>query len=312
MRKGISTISVFSMAITFVAAVVLCMQVAQAKQHLPWNPSELTVWGIEIGLFGLVVFAWRRTTALSGWAVGIAALLAVRLALTAACAYGLGGLRGGPAYAHGMALMSQFVPRLTAALFSLIVFYPMRALLPERLGVGRKPQAASRKPVTNGMVAGDTSVWMMTGEGQSRSARPQPEENAAPSIVTIATPDQYRGTVAVPLRVLLAHVPADCLNTKGVAQQGDSLPISVPLSLIVPQLREAQLVLSLEELRKLLPAGLLTKPEAIGLEGEPTLVFLAVEEVVPLLPSDVWELPPPSPPAWAELPDPEDVVFATT
>jgi len=32
---------------------------------------------------------------------------------------------------------------------------------------------------------------------------------------------------------------------------------------------------------------------------------------VPALPAEVLELPPPSPPAWAELPDPESVVFAT-
>ena len=67
----------------------------------------------------------------------------------------------------------------------------------------------------------------------------------------------------------------------------------------------------MSDLRPLLPPGVLSESETHGSEGEPTLVCLALEEVVSHLPAEALELPPPSPPAWADLPDPEPVVFAT-
>jgi hypothetical protein len=87
--------------------------------------------------------------------------------------------------------------------------------------------------------------------------------------------------------------------------------VALPLALIGPQLKEGLLLLRLADLRVALPPGVLTEaPDLEAVGGEPVLVSLPLEEVVPVLPPEALELPSPSPPAWAGFPDPESVVFA--
>ena len=312
MRKELSVIGAFSTVISFVASVVLCMQVAQAKPLSNWHPTNLLTWSIEIVVFGLAILVWRRRASLGGWAVGIAALVLVRLALSAACARAAAQLHPSMTFHQALGQVSACEPRIAAVLFSLMVFYPLRVLLPARL-FGRRKAAERTSRIES---QGDASLWIVRGEERlqvqlaGQNGKKEVALQSPAGVVTIASPNQIAGTIELPLRTLLPRIPQDYVAPRAT-QYSPSHPVSIPLSLIVPQLKEGQIFVRLEEMRDLLPPGLLVAPESTGLEGDPLLVSLALEDVVPALPLEVLELPPPSPPAWAELPDPETVVFAT-
>lgn len=310
MRKEFSVIGAFSMAISFVAAVVLCLEISQTKRPPTWQATDLVLWSVEIALFGTAVLMWRRRASLGGWIVGIIALALVRLALTAACALAASKLQVGLTYEAAMRQVSACEPRLAASLFSLMVFYPLRVLLPANLFGGRRQEA--RK---SGIEAqGDAALWIVRGEEKLQvtleGGNGKRAVEPTPSITTIVAPEQMAGEIQLPLRVILPRLPQDCLTAR-VAQLDPAQLVSIPLSMIVPQLREAQIFISLEEMQGLLPPNLLKLKDLSSLDGEPLMISLGLEEVVPALPSEVLELPPPSLPAWAELPDPAGVVFAT-
>jgi hypothetical protein len=312
MRKEFSVIGAFSTAISFVAAVVLCLEISQTKRTASWQTTDLVLWSLEVAIFGIAVLLWRRRASLGGWIIGVVALLLVRVALSATCAFTASRLHPGLTYADALERITACEPRLAAALFATMIFYPLRALLPVSLFVrGRK-----ETPRTEIEARGDASLWIVRGDEKlqvtlagangKRAATSEP----APEVVTIVSPDQFAGAVQVPLGAILPRIPEDYLTARA-AQCDPSHPVSIPLSLIVPQLKEAQVFVRLEEIQGLLPPGALKSPEPNGYEGEPLLVALPLEEVVPLLPLETLELPTPSLPAWAELPDPEGVVFAT-
>ena len=86
MRNDLTSISVFSMAISFVAAIVVCMQVGQTEALPGWKMPEAIVWSLEVAIFGVAVLAWQPQISLLGWVIGIGALSVLRSAVGLAAA----------------------------------------------------------------------------------------------------------------------------------------------------------------------------------------------------------------------------------
>ncbi len=306
MRRQVSIISVFSMLVSFGAAVVLCLQTPSLPVPPTWPINGFTQGGLELALFGVALLVGRRRLSLTGWFVGIFTLVAVRLLISASASYALAGFQSGHALALATERMGEFAPRAAAAVFSLMVTYPLRAFLP---GAADRAQGADSAE-TEGRTSSDRALWVMKGDESLQVGGREEKPSPSPTVMTFASPEQYRGSIELPLRVLLAEIPARWL-APGSARYTESEAVSVPLALIVPQLRDAQVYLTFDELRQILPPHVLNLAENADSEGESTVVLLPLEEVVSQLPPSVLELPPSSPPAWAELPDPESVVFAT-
>ena len=319
MRRELTVISGFSMAISFAAAVVLSVQICQLPGLTNWELPSFTQWALEVAIFGTAVYIWRPTASLGGWSLGIFALVTLRLLLTTSVALVLTVMQGPTYFAPALAKAYLLAPRLCAAAFSLMVFYPLRALLPTR--------AAEAVP--------DTSRFANSEAVDVAEAR---DGGGAPSVVVLSDHEKVPfwqaddspaasarrhsdpvlgeatdGQVNLPLPLLLSLLPAELAGNKPV-RDPDSVEVAIPLASIVPQLKEARILVSFAQLHEWLPAGAMRKPAGSDSDAEDefNMVILPLAWVVPRLPAEVLELPPPSPPAWAEVEEEEPVVFATT
>jgi hypothetical protein len=313
MRKEFSVISVFTMAVSVLAGVVLCMQLAPTKGVMDGQLPLAVIVGSQLALFGTAVFVWRRETSLVGWVIGLGALLGVRLVVSAAAAGAMSVTQSGVGFDQAWARVGSIVPIAVTALFSVVAVYPLRSLLPAGLGGAQKAEAVPGPSDASSLVRIRTApgTERAVTRGSERTAERAPQEEAPhPTFISLDPTPQVHGEIELPLRALLAGLP-EAMLSESARDYGDDFPVALPLPMIVPQLKEGQVFVPLAKLQELLPPGVLAAPESTGLEGEPMLVALALEEVVPALPPHVLELPPPSPPAWAALPDLESVVFAT-
>jgi hypothetical protein len=306
MRRELTAVSALSMLISFVAAIALCIHLAQSRPAIAWEPSGRLLWVVEIAIFGTAVYLWRRGASLESWVLGIAGLMGVRYGLTSFCAVSLSQYQPGLDFSKGMTLVSTLSPRACAIFFSLMISYPLRAYLPLALLPRRVPEEAAATPEAP---AENQSMWLVANpEGPSKPAKPTPW--AAEDWVAVpAVPGKFGGSVEVPLRAVVSHIPEHLLTSEA-RQYPEELPIAIPLFLIGPQLKEARIHVRVDDLRDLLPPQVLAATPPTGSEGEPVVVSLALEDVIPALPAEVLELPPPSPPAWATYPDPDGVPSA--
>jgi hypothetical protein len=211
--------------------------------------------------------------------------------------------------------ISQTLPRICANFFALIVCYPVRSFLPARLLPDRSAPADISAPggdfVGPGAPGGDAALWFVRGEERIPVWVPGKKERGTGEARPPSELADIEGEVELPLKAILAQVPQEMIGPKA-ATYTDSHMGAIPLAVIVPQLAEARIVVKLDDLADWLPSGALEVPrEALGLDGEPPLVLLPLELVVPHLPESVLELPPPSLPAWAKVAEVEKVSFAT-
>jgi hypothetical protein len=306
MRKELTAVSALSMLISFVAAIALCIHLAQSRPAIIWEPSGRLLWVVEIAVFGTAVYLWRRGASLESWVLGIAGLMGIRYGLAAFCAAALLQYQPGAEFSKGMSELSALSPRACAIFFSLMISYPLRAYLPLVLLPRRVPEAPAAAPEA---LVDSQSTWLVANpEGPAKPAKPTPwtaeDWVAAPTV-----PGKFGGSVEVPLRAIVSHIPEHLLTAEA-RQYPEELPIAIPLFLIGPQLKEARIHVRVDDLRDLLPPQVLAATPPTGSEGEPVVVSLALEDVIPALPAEVLELPPPSPPAWATYPDPDGVVSA--
>ena len=316
MRKDLTSISMFSMAISFVAAIVVCMQVGQTEALPGWSMPGAIAWSMEVAIFGVAVLAWQPQVSLLGWMIGIGALSVLRSAVGLGAAVTLVALQDAGPLLPVIDQMSQLAPRLCAALFALMVFYPLRLLLP----VKPLERSTDRKRFATGAAASagqgaseenDSGVMIMAASGAAKESSAEAAPWAEAEVPYLPSAP-VKGTIEVPLRVLLAELPQE-LVTDRAAEHDESELVSIPMNVVVRQLREAQIVVTLDDCYDWLPSGVMGSPGdfAISDEGAAS-VILPLELVVPQLPPEVFELPPPSPPAWAEAEVDESVVFATT
>ena len=300
------------MAISFVAAVVLCLQITQVQAAPEWQISGLTVWAVSLAIFGTAIYAWRPGISLSGWILGILVLTLVSLSLTMGTAAVLAFVQGGGDFTAAMGRTSTLAPRMCAAFFSLMVFYPLRLLLPVRKP--RKPDrrrfAQSAAAQEAGAGEGDPAVLLVGGDQAIPVWEMRSRPGAARQSSDTLTSLELDGSVDLPFDVLLAQVPRDMWGD-GAEGYSASLPVPVPLEVIFPQIKEARVVMRLADLRQLLPPGAMKDPSDTDLDREEGLVLLPLELIVPQLPPEALELPPPSPPAWATVDEDESVLFAT-
>lgn len=316
MRKELSAISAFSMFISFLAAVVICIQVAQMKLAPEWQISGFTTWAVELAIFGAAVYVWRTRVSFLGWMLGVLGLIAVRLGLTTAAATGLAITQELDSFGPAFARASALAPRVCSAFFALMVFYPLREFLPlrtERVRLKRQFADSPAAALGERGAEGEPAVVLLGRDEDAIpvwESKPKPAETAATHSVTLPLVD-IDGAVEIPLRLLLGQLPAELLS-ETAREYDESHPVSVPLELVLPQLREARVVLALRDLAECLPPETL-KPTALSdPESAKLEVQLPLEEVVPQVPAEALALPSPSLPAWARVTvEVEPVVFAT-
>jgi hypothetical protein len=315
MRREFTPIGAVSMLIYFLAGVVLCLQVGQSKAVPEWHLPAAVLSILDIAIAGVTVYVWKRGVSLGAWVLGMGTLLVMRLAVSSAAASAFMVLHEGTAFQVASRQISQTLPRICANFFALIVCYPVRSFLPARLLPDRSAPADISAPggdfVGPGAPGGDAALWFVRGEERIPVWVPGKKERGTGEARPPSELADIEGEVELPLKAILAQVPQEMIGPKA-ATYTDSHMGAIPLAVIVPQLAEARIVVKLDDLADWLPSGALEVPrEALGLDGEPPLVLLPLELVVPHLPESVLELPPPSLPAWAKVAEVEKVSFAT-
>jgi len=313
MRRDFTAISAFSMAISFVAAVVLCLQIAQIKGAPELEIAGPTAWAVELAIFGTAVYAWRPRVTLSGWVLGIATMVLVRVLVATCAGTGLLLVQDTGDIESAIARASTLGPRICASFFSLMVFYPLRVMLPVR--TLRRPDRrrfAESAAVTEANGGAEDPAMVLVGGDETIpvwDARRKPPARARPGARPVPQVD-LDGSLELPLDAVLAQAPQD-LWADSAGKHDPSEPVSIPLQAVVPQLSEARVVFTVADLCQWLPPGVLRAPAEPGPEGDVPVVNLPLELVVPRLPAEALQLPPPSPPAWAEVGDADSVLFAT-
>jgi len=310
MRRDFTAISGFSMAISFVAAVVLCLQITQMKAAPEWQIAGATVWIVQLAIFGTAVYAWRPGISLSGWILGILLLILVSLSLTTTTALTLAFLQGVGDFPSAFSRTGSLGPRVCAAFFALMVSYPVRILLPIRRE--RPIRKRSRDGDADaGIAAGGDPAVLLVGGDQAIpvwDARNRPVGSSAPS--TSISSLELDGTIDLPLGAVLAQVPRELWgDTAG--DYASSHLVSVPVEVVVPQLKEARIAIRWLDLYEWLPPGAGRAEPELGHDKRDELVLLPLELVVLQLPPEVFELPEATAPAWAHVDENESVLFAT-
>jgi len=317
MRKEFTAISAFSTVIAFTAGSVLTMQISQLGLESGMTVSEPVLWAVEAAIFGTAVYAWSRRVSIPGWLIGIAGLMGVRLAVVSASALVLALIRETADLGTCLTQTSELIPRICAVAFALMVGYPLRQLLPTRpLEVRRKgrgyAESAAVKSAT-GAGEGENGLLIVTVKERGSQGKAEPLPVPPPARAGGLSAPPMAGDLVLPLATVLALFPEDLVTDKALAL-ADTESTSVPLDMVYPQLREAQVVFSVADVREFLPIAVrksLVQTSESDLELENTLISLPLELIVPQLPEGALELPAPSPPKWAEAETTESVVFAT-
>jgi hypothetical protein len=319
MRKEFTAISAFSTVLAFTAGAVICMQVSQMEAQPGADISVPVLWAIEAAIFGTAVYVWQSQVTVPGWILGIAGLIGVRTAVVSVAALMLAVMQETANVAACLQETSQLVPRVCAMGFALMVCYPLRVFLPMRAVEVRRrgrgfADSAAVKSATAGAEEGDRGLLIVTVKDRASAERTQPRPQSAEPIADLMPAPGIEGDVELPLSSVLALFPDDILTDKALALS-DTGSLAIPLEVIHPQLKEAQVVFSVADLRSCLPPAIrkaLVQSADSDLEVENTLVVLPLALIVPQLPPEAFELPPPSPPPWADVEAAEGIVFATT
>ena len=317
MRKDFTAISASSALIAFTAGIVLCMQVstiASASSTASEIPGPV-LWVVEIALFGTAVFAWRPRASFLGWILGIIALAMVKTALVSGAALVLSVMHETTNMAPALHQTSAFLPRVCAVGFALMVCYPTRVWLPLRETEPRKHKGG-RAGRARGMSEEDEKgliIVTVTNRAPGQDEAPGAEVKIHDPLGVWSSTPMIEGELEMPLSAVLALLPENLVTDRALAL-ADSETMTVPFHAILPQLKEAQVVFSVAELRTFVPLTvrkLLVQPADSDIETENGLVSLPLALIVPQLPSEALQLPAPSLPAWAKVDVEEHVVFAT-
>lgn len=262
------------------AGAMICALLAQgAPSKIPmalWLSllMEVAAYVALLAMFG----APRRSLT---YAVGVIALCAIRWTIMLAG----GGIQalheGGAAWQHAKAMQGMAVPRMAVLLFSAVAFFPLRDLLPGEPSSGPAEACVKKN-------AEQSDVMLLFGAQPGTEASLHGLAEVADDSDSLSIEQApIEGSIALPLQVALKNVA----SFSAAADDGEAR-IEVPLALIVPHLKEGQIVVATRDLAPHLPPGV-----TVGQES----VELPLREVVLALPPDVLRLPPANPPAWARV-----------
>lgn len=307
MKREISGTSVATAVLLLAAAALMCIRM----QRLETDGAPLPLYAallLEAAFYSAVVALACRRLSLRAEALGVPALFAMRIGVSAVAAASvhLGASGHWPAAVDFLA--PGWAAWVTAGAFSAAALSmvggmmlqsaqatrgqsargPVAALAPAKVAFeSERPQQApgvAPRPTTEPAEAAPTTFQVL-----------EPLPAATPAVVLPPPPPQVEGWITLPASALRAQLPP------GAEVEGESLVI--PLSLIVPRLREGQVRIPLEELR-----GIISLPP----DGEETAqVELPLPLVVQQLPDEVLELPESTPPSWLAVDAGlEEVLFA--
>ncbi len=318
-RKDFTAVSAFSVIAAFAAGAALCSQFSQTDLQVGLQASTPVLWAVEAVIFGTAVFIWCSRASFFGWILGIASLMIFRVAVASAGGMVVVFTQGMGDPGAALEQTAGLVPRGCAILFSLMACYPLRVFLPLResqairRGRGFADSAAVRS-ATAATGDGDRGLLIVTVKNRADDEEQVPAftpQAASPGAVPRL---DIEGEIELPLSRVLTLLPEEVVTDKALAL-GDSQSLIISLDAIHPQLREGQVLFTLGELRGMLPPAVrkaLVQPSDSEAEVESTPVALPLEVIVPQLPPEALELPPPSPPSWAEVDGTDTIVFATT
>ncbi len=318
-RKEFTALSAFSVIAACAAGAVLCAQFSQTELQLGMAASGPVLWAVEAVVFGTAIFIWYPRVSFVGWLLGIVGLMTVRVALVSAAGVVIVYAHRVPNAGAALEQAQRLVPRACAVLFSLMACYPLRVFLPlrEARSVGKRrsfADSAAVKSAAAGGGEGDGGLLIVTvkGRGSDESQlQPPIPPHRGPGMVPQLN---VEGEVELPASSILALLPDELVTDKALAI-GEAQTVTIPLHIVHPQLREGQVLFTASELRGMLPPAVrkaLAQPGDSGPEVENMPVSLPLEHIVPQLPAEALELPPPAPPAWAEVDESQKIVFATT
>jgi hypothetical protein len=308
MRKQISGTSVATALLLVATAVLLCTKLDSlnaAGIRLP----PLAALPLEGAFYAGLLYIWSGRLSLRAELLGLPALFAVRMSISAAAGSVVRLMSSAHAHPLAAALSPVWVVWATAAGFAVAAIYLVRdPLLPSGAGdAGRAGRTGSPPPPGKLLFEPGPPVSAALAEAVSASATPRGQEDDA-SLFRVLDPRptarqeaqaapfvQIEGWVTIPTSVLLEQLPA---GTKSVQDSVD-----IPLTLIMPQLREGQIRIPASHLEGVMVPRSATDEEAT--------VELSLEMVVPQLPEESLELPECKAPSWlVEDAGLQDIFFA--
>jgi len=306
----VSGTSVATAILLVVAAILLCTRLQGLDANniaLPLAAALL----IEGAFYAGIIYLWRGRFRLGAEALGVAALFAIRIVVSAAAMTGAQLATGHrPHLMWENLLAPAWQSWMTAAGFAVIALALVRdAVLPQK-------EAEAPRAVKDSALSQPTAAKVMFDSAAARSARraeTTDEDDAQalavdsslfqvlePRRATAEAPQsgpmpQVEGWAAVPASVVAEQLPA------GAHVTGDELLI--PLALIVRQLRTGEVRIPLSELDDV------SVPPGVG-DAEAS-IELPLRLIAPQLPDEVLELGEVQRPSWLAVGEAlEDIFFA--
>jgi hypothetical protein len=318
MRKDIGTTSLLAILVLLAAGILLSVQ-AQRAGEAPWHIAAWLLWTLELALYAVALFVWQPNLAWHGLALGLIAMLALRH-LTASGAAVAGSLMPGAptlriALVHSF---DDFYPRIISIGFSLLMMYPLRLLLPARASASAvvppapswadwQPTATTAAPTKDEAeltrTLGRLGTIVLMGGQSPTSGELALEVMKHGPITSVAAARHYEGSVTVTLAEVLDHLPIEA-GADTVREKLAPLAVKLPLDLIVPQLKEGQVLLSPAQLATYLPEEAVTLIAGLRMPSpKEAMIALPLRAILPQLPPEVLALPVADPPPWATAVD---------
>jgi hypothetical protein len=315
MQRQLSPVGLFTALISFTAGTLICMQLQQAELVPGWKAPAPLLWTLEAAIFAMIVYGWRPSIDAGSWALTVVGFLAVRNLIGVAGGLAVSVSGGGAAGEAIRSALGDLPTRACAVVFSIMVIYPLRAVLPSRarLARARLREGSAEEAAARRGEPGSGLLLLMEGEGRGKPEKREAAASAPEGAGGAFAVPELEGGIVVPLGALLPQLPQQAKAETRAQGLDPDLAVEVPFRLILPQLREARLQLSASELAELLPSGGAWSGfrEYLRAPGGPAFT-LPLQIVIPQLPPEALELPPLAVPGWAKLEEgeKEELLFA--
>jgi len=316
MQKQFTLTGIVTLLAVLGAGILLTVSLQKAAADNTLVLPSWMLWSGEICLYLAALLIWAPNLRTLSLAIGLVAMLALRLLIGvgSALVYSLVVDGSKSAYALIGIFLAGVFPRSCSALFALMAFYPLRVVLPRK--GSNLPEHTGKKAAAQDFVfaaslgrSGSFQYGMLSpaakSDGVSHGAGMIPLAASRPTYL----PDNLKEhKLSLPLAAISLQLPGGFLRPEILERAAnDSLEIEFPLALIAPQLKEAHIQLTPNDLLPLLPKGWV----APNFEGSDDKITLPLSAIIPQVPEELFKLPEVTPPAWIKALDEEDkVLFA--